>query len=90
MKSTARRSSNRYALFVKCRLLKGVDDVLGDDAVYCEGDCKGRLHPKCVCMLKLFYDKISKPDDPYYCPNCIVAKQSEEIYQLRNRIKDLE
>ena len=25
----------------------------------------------------------------YYCPNCIVAKQSEEIFQLRNRIKDL-
>ena len=40
-------------------------------------------------MSKLFYDKISKFDDPYYCLNCIIAKQSEEIFQLRNWIKDL-
>ena len=70
-------------------IIETSDDVLGDDAVYCEGDCKGWLHRKCVCMSKLFYDKISKSDDPYYCPNCIVAKQSEEIFQLRSRIKDL-
>ena len=76
-------------LICEVEIIESSDDVLGDDAVYCEGDCKGWLHHKCVCMLKLFYDKISKCNNPYYCPNCIVAKQSEEIFQLRNRIKDL-
>ena len=47
------------------------------------------MHHKCVCMSKLFYDIRSKSDDLYYCPNCIVAKQSEEIFQLRKQIKDL-
>ena len=36
-----------------------------------------------------FYDEISKCDNHYYCPNCITAKQSEEIFQLKNWIKYL-
>ena len=76
-------------LICDVEIIESSDDVLGDDTVYCKGICKGWLHHKCVCMLKLFYDKISKSNNPYYCPNCIVAKQSEEIFQLRNRIKDL-
>ena len=34
-------------------IIKSSYDVLGDDAVYYEGDCKGWLHCKCVCMSKL-------------------------------------
>ena len=74
-------------LICEVEIIESSDDVLGDNIVYCEGDCNGWLHSKCVCMLKLLYDKISKFDDPYYCPNCIVAKEFEEIFQLRNWIK---
>ena len=37
-------------------------------------------------MSKLFYDKSY---NLYYCPNCTIAKWTEEIFQLKNWIKDL-
>ena len=88
-KKRTKEKQQPICLICEVEIIESSVDVLGDDAVYCEGDCKGWLHRKCVCMSKLLYDKISKSDDPYYCPNCIVAKQSEEIFQLRNQMKDL-
>ena len=40
-------------------------------------------------MSKQFYDKISNCDDPYYCPNCASAKQSQEISDLKKQVEDL-
>ena len=70
-------------------IIESKDDVVGDDAVYCEGECKAWLHCKCVCMSKLFYDKLSKSDDLYYCPNCASTRHSHEISELRKQIKAL-
>ena len=47
------------------------------------------LHRKCVWMSKLPYDKLSKSDDPYYCPNCASARHSHEISDLRKQVKAL-
>ena len=69
-------------------IIESKDDV-DDDGVYCEGECKAWLHRKCVCMSKLFYDKLSKSDDPYYCPNCTSARHSHEISELRKQVKAL-
>ena len=77
------------SLICDITIIENSDDVLGVNFVYCEEDCKGWLHCKYVCMSKQFYNKISKCNDPYYCPNCIIAKQSEEVLLLRNQIRPL-
>ena len=35
-------------LICEVEIIESNDNVLGDDAVYCEGDYKGWLHHKCV------------------------------------------
>ena len=40
-------------------------------------------------MSKVVYGKAGKSDDPYICPNCIIIKQSQEITELKNIVKDL-
>ena len=37
-------SQTTVCLICDITIIKSSDDVLGDDAVYCEGDCKGWLH----------------------------------------------
>ena len=34
-------------------------------------------------------DKLSNCEDPYLCPNCIITKQSDEITELKNLVKNL-
>ena len=70
-------------------ITEGTDDVTGEDAVFCEGDCKSWMHRKCVSMSKIVYDKLSNCEDPYLCPNCIITKQSDEIAELKNLVKNL-
>ena len=70
-------------------IIESSDDTDGDDAFFCEGDCKAWLHRKCVCLSKKLYDKLSIFDDPFYCSHFIIAKQSQEISVLRNQVDDL-
>lgn len=65
------------------------EGVIGEDAIYCEGDCKAWIHRKCLGMSKLVYDRLSKCKDPYMCPNCTIFKQSNEIVELRNQVRNL-
>ena len=70
-------------------IVESNDEVDGDDAVYCERDCKAWLHRKCVGMTKIVYDRLSNCEDPYLCPNCIIVKQSKEIAELSKAVKNL-
>ena len=89
--SEKRKKENQPTTCLICdeTIKEATDDVDGDDAVYCEGDCRAWLHRKCVYMSKQFYDKISVSDDPYHCPNCASAKQSQEISVLKQQVEDL-
>ena len=80
-----RTKENQQAICSICdqAILEGDDDADGEDAIFCEGDCKGWLHRKCIGMTKLFYDKLSNSNDPYVCHNCIIIKQSQEIAALK-------
>ena len=60
-----------------------------DDALYCEGDCQGWLHRKCVCMTKKLYVALGQSDDPYLCPHCAFAEYEQEIDSLKDQVKSL-
>ena len=40
-------------------IIEETDDVPGDDAVYCEGDCKQWMHQKYMSISKCIYVKLS-------------------------------
>ena len=69
-------------LICNLTIMESKDDVVGDDAVYCEGECKAWLHRKCVCMSKLFYDKLSKSNDPGHTT-------AQTVHQLDTLVKYL-
>ena len=60
-----------------------------EDAVYCEGDCQGWLHRKCVCMSKKLYIATGQSNDPYFCPHCKFVVHQKEVDRLRDTIKAL-
>ena len=56
---------------------------------FCEGDCQGWLHRKCVCMTKKLYVALGQSDEPYLCPHCAFAQYEQEIDSLKDQVKSL-
>ena len=65
------------------------DKVAGEDAIYCEGECKAWIHRKCLGMSKTLYDRLSNCEELYMCPTCTIFKQSSEIVELKNKVENL-
>ena len=61
-----------------------------DDAVYCEGDCQGWLHRKCVNMTMKLYVAIGQSNDPYFCPHCKFDVYQKEINSLKVTVQALQ
>ena len=70
-------------------IMESSEGVVGEDTIFCEGDCKAWIHQKCLSMSKLVYNRLSKCKDPYMCPHYTIFKQSNEITKLGNQVKDL-
>ena len=47
------------------------------------------MNRKCVSINKCIYDKLSDCEEPYLFPNCVIAKQTKEITELKNLVKQL-
>lgn len=60
-----------------------------NEALYCEGDCQGWLHRKCVGMTKKLYLTLGQSEEPYICPHCKLNAYQEEINNLKGTIKSL-
>ena len=93
-KATDKRTKeNEEAICLICQPIiiegEGDDNADSDDTIFCEGGCKGWLHRKCIGMSKLAYDKLTNSEDPYMCPNCTILKQSQEISELKDLVKNL-
>lgn len=54
-----------------------------EDAFFCEGYCNCWVHRCCAGLTKPRFAKICASEDPFFCPNCTVAKQALEITELR-------
>jgi len=65
------------------------DNIDGDEAVFCEGDCQGWIHRKYAGITHPVFEKLSSESTPYLCPHCILSKQYNEISTLKETIKTL-
>ena len=70
-------------------IIEADDSVEGEDAVFCEGQCKFWLHRKCVGLTKKAYIEIGNSEDPYVCPHCAIDCYRKEINELKELVKSL-
>ena len=63
--------------------------VTGDDALLYEGKCNAWTHRICLGFNKQAYEALSESDSPYFCPHCMINKQTQEIDSLKQLVKTL-
>jgi len=64
---------------------EATDDSPGDEAIYCEGQCKAWSHHKCAGILKKAYEQASESENPFYCMSCL-QHYNQEICQLNEQL----
>ena len=60
-----------------------------EDALFCEGVCQKWIHRRCAGVTREHFEKLSKSDDPWYCPCCTVVSQNKQIDSLKCKIESL-
>ena len=60
-----------------------------EDALFCEGVCQKWIHRRCAGVTRYHFEKLSKSDDPWYCPCCTVVSQNKQIDSLKCKIESL-
>lgn len=61
----------------------------GQDAVFCDHTCKTWLHRRCAGLSRDSFDAVSRSNSPFYCPQCRMNTQGEELLLLRESIHHL-
>lgn len=61
----------------------------GQDAIHCEGVCKSWMHRKCIGLSLKSHEALGDPNKPYYCPQCMLERQGNEIVSLKNEVTSL-
>ena len=62
----------------------------GHNAVFCDGACQEWVHRQFGGLSKVRYDSITKFEEPFLCPQCVIAKQSKDIFDLKLTVASLE
>ena len=61
----------------------------GDDSIYCDGDCSSWLHRRCAGLSKSVFASLTKSDNPFHCPRCILSLHEKEICSLKSMVATL-
>lgn len=59
----------------------------GHEAIFCDGDCQSWLHRGCAGLSKARLLEVSKYKNPFYCPQCQLARHSAELESLKSTIE---
>ena len=59
------------------------------DSVFCEGVCHEWIHRQCAGLSKRAFIAVGNSKNPFRCPRCVIAQQSEEIAELKASVADL-
>ena len=85
----SKKTKENQEVCLVCELVIKEGNDEPDETVYCEGDCQGWLHRKCVGMTKKLYLALSESDNPYICPHCKLTSYQDKINSLKGTIKTL-
>ena len=70
-------------------IIDAKDGQKGQESVFCEGVCNGWIHRRCAGLSSAAFAVISSDSHPFYCPNCRLDRQSQEIADLKATIQQL-
>ena len=70
-------------------IIDAKDGQKGQDSVFCEGVCNGWIHRRCAGLSSAAFAVISSDSHPFYCPNCRLDRQNQEIADLKAKIQKL-
>lgn len=72
-------------------IIDAKDGQEGQDSVCCEGVCNGWIHRRCAGLSLAAFAVISSSSNsqPFYCPNCRLDRQSQEIADLKATIQQI-
>ena len=73
------RNSEVDCLICEKPILEASDHCEGEEAVFCEGSCQGRIHRIFVGVTCPAFEKLGEPDTQYLCSHCMLVSQSKEI-----------
>jgi len=65
------------------------EEQVGEEAIFCEGLCKGWLHRKCTGLSNICFNKLSKSNNKFLRVYCRLSEQISLVEELRDEIKSL-
>ena len=65
------------------------ETTVGEDAIYCEGQCKKWIHRCCAGLAKHEFLELKDEDTAYSCLRCTARAQGEAIEELRGMVQTL-
>ena len=61
----------------------------GHESVFCDRVCQEWLHRQCAGLSKIAFQGILTCGNLFYCPHCVITRQSKEISDLRGSVQAL-
>jgi len=71
-------------------IIENTDEVVGHDAIFCEGICNSWLHRQCAGLSKPLFQLFSNSEKQYQCPHCQLAAYESVVDNLKSIISSLE
>ena len=61
----------------------------GQPSIQCNGPCHMWLHRQCAGLSKAAFDAAGASSDPFFCSQCIIASQHQEISTLKSKLEEV-
>ena len=70
-------------------IIDATDTEVGEDAIFCDGQCKCWYHRYCACLPKQEFMQLKDAETPFYCPRCNARRQEIQISELKATVHAL-
>ena len=74
---------------VKCAVCEQTIVDGKDQALFCDGVCKGWYHRYCAGVSLPHFQRLSTSSLPFFCMECFQARCNKEVYELKSSVSTL-